>query len=129
LPFWQTTVVVLPGGTTTVVFCGGGFGFELLMQPANKPAATMAPNNTFICSLLYFGVSISQGAVSVDTGNLGSGARRMRLSSQSYGPRPRPTAGGPGRGHSSLTGRAWPLAPDIEYFFSPMRIESKNSSS
>ena len=36
-----------PGGTTTVVFCGGG-GLELLMQPASNPVATMALNNTFI---------------------------------------------------------------------------------
>jgi hypothetical protein len=41
-------VVLDPGGTTTVVFCGGGFGFELLMQPANNPAATMALTNIFI---------------------------------------------------------------------------------
>jgi hypothetical protein len=40
--------VVEPDGTTTVVFCGGG-GFELLMQPASNPAATMALINTFIC--------------------------------------------------------------------------------
>jgi hypothetical protein len=51
LPFWQTTVVVEPGGTTTVVFAGGG-GLELLMQPANKPAATSAPNNAFMIDLL-----------------------------------------------------------------------------
>jgi hypothetical protein len=47
LPFWQTTVVVDPCGTTTVVFCGGG-GLELLMQPANNPAARMALNKAFI---------------------------------------------------------------------------------
>ncbi len=47
LPFWHTTVVVELGGTTTVVFCGGG-GLELLMQPANKPAASVAVNNAFI---------------------------------------------------------------------------------
>jgi DNA repair photolyase len=47
LPFWHTTVVVLPGGTTTVVFWGGA-GLELLMHPANIPAAIIALNNTFI---------------------------------------------------------------------------------
>jgi hypothetical protein len=39
--------VAEPGGTTTVVFCGGG-GLELLMQPANNPAATIALSNTFM---------------------------------------------------------------------------------
>jgi hypothetical protein len=47
LPFWHTTVVVLPGGTTTVVFAGGS-GLELLMHPANIPAAIIALSNTFI---------------------------------------------------------------------------------
>jgi hypothetical protein len=47
LPFWQTTVVVLPCGTTTVVFAGG-FGLELLMQPAKKPAAIRALNKAFM---------------------------------------------------------------------------------
>ncbi len=42
LPFWQTTVVPeLPGGTTTVVFSGGG-GLELLMQPASRDAVSNA---------------------------------------------------------------------------------------
>ncbi len=39
MPFWQTTVVELFAGTTTVVFAGGD-GLELLMQPLKKPAAT-----------------------------------------------------------------------------------------
>jgi len=48
LPFWHTTVVVLPGGTTTVVFCGAG-GLELLMHPDNiTPAAIIALSNSFI---------------------------------------------------------------------------------
>jgi hypothetical protein len=47
LPFWQTTVVPLPGGTTTVVFAGGG-GLELLMQPAKNIPATIALSNAFI---------------------------------------------------------------------------------
>jgi hypothetical protein len=47
LPLLQTTVVVPPGGTTTVVFAGGG-GLELLMHPANIPAAIIALSNTFI---------------------------------------------------------------------------------
>jgi hypothetical protein len=52
LPFWHTTVVVEPCGTTTVVFCGGG-GFELLMHPASNPAAAMALNNIFIVDSWY----------------------------------------------------------------------------
>jgi hypothetical protein len=47
LPFWHTTVVVPPGGTTTVVFAGGA-GLELLMHPANIPAAITALSNIFI---------------------------------------------------------------------------------
>jgi hypothetical protein len=38
---------VLPGGTTTVVFSGGG-GLELLMQPASNPAAIIALTNAFM---------------------------------------------------------------------------------
>jgi hypothetical protein len=53
LPLLQTTVVVLPGGTTTVVFAGGG-GLELLMHPANIPAAIMTLSNTFIVISCYF---------------------------------------------------------------------------
>jgi hypothetical protein len=50
LPFEHTTVVVLPGGTTTVVFCGAG-GLELLMHPDNiTAAAIIALSNTFIVS-------------------------------------------------------------------------------
>lgn len=47
LPFSQTTVLVLPGGTTTVVLAGGA-GLELLMHPANTPAAIIALRKTFI---------------------------------------------------------------------------------
>jgi hypothetical protein len=47
LPFWHTTVVVLPCGTTTVVLAGGD-GLLLLIQPANSPAAHIALNKTFM---------------------------------------------------------------------------------
>ena len=47
MPLLQTTVVVPQGGTTTVVFAGSG-GLELLMHPANIPAAIIALSNTFI---------------------------------------------------------------------------------
>jgi hypothetical protein len=63
LPFWHTTVVVLPGGTTTVVFCGG-LGLELLMQPANNPAATMALNNTFIVDSVFWHGDIARPILS-----------------------------------------------------------------
>ena len=67
MPLWQTTVVVEPCGTTTVVFCGGG-GLELLMHPASNPAAAMALNSAFIidsctacCALELWRVSASRG--------------------------------------------------------------------
>jgi hypothetical protein len=49
-------VVELLGGTTTVVFAGGG-GFELLMQPLSIPAAVSAPapisaHNEFLVVIL-----------------------------------------------------------------------------
>jgi hypothetical protein len=47
LPFWHTTVVPLPWGTTTVVLAGGG-GLELLMQPASNPMANTALTSTFM---------------------------------------------------------------------------------
>jgi len=37
VPSWQTTVVPELGGTTTVVFAGGG-GLELEMQPVSRDA-------------------------------------------------------------------------------------------
>jgi hypothetical protein len=59
VPSWQTTVVVLLGGTTTVVFAGaldgtttvvfaGGFGSLLLMQPESSAAATKKQDAIFI---------------------------------------------------------------------------------
>jgi hypothetical protein len=45
--------VLLPGGTTTVVFWGGG-GLELEMQPASNPAATIALSNIFIVDSCAF---------------------------------------------------------------------------
>lgn len=59
----QTTVVVLPAGTTTVVFAGSG-GLELLMHPANIPAAIIALSNTFIvdsCSSMTAAIVIGAG--------------------------------------------------------------------
>jgi hypothetical protein len=55
-------VVPLLGGTTTVVFCGGG-GLELLMHPLNSPAvinpaAIVALNRYFIICLLCFATTI-----------------------------------------------------------------------
>jgi hypothetical protein len=63
LPLLHTTVVVLPGGTTTVVFAGSG-GLELLMHPANIPAAIIALSNTFIvdsCSSIIARIVIGTG--------------------------------------------------------------------
>jgi hypothetical protein len=56
-------VVVLPGGTTTVVFAGGS-GLELLMHPANIPAAIIALSNTFIvdsCASIAASIVIGHG--------------------------------------------------------------------
>jgi hypothetical protein len=50
LPSWQTTVVVEPGGTTTVVF-SGGFGLPLLMQPHSIAEASTSVDRIFICFL------------------------------------------------------------------------------
>ncbi len=47
MPSWQTTVVVLELGTTTVVFAGGG-GLELLMHPASKHALNSKLDMIFI---------------------------------------------------------------------------------
>lgn len=47
LPSWQTTVVVEPGGTTTVVFAGG-FGLPLLMQPQSIAEANTSADRIFI---------------------------------------------------------------------------------
>jgi hypothetical protein len=63
LPLLQTTVVVLPGGTTTVVFAGGD-GLELLMHPANIPAAIIALSNTFMvnsCASISTSIVIGTG--------------------------------------------------------------------
>lgn len=50
MPLLQPTVVPAAGGCTGVV--GGGFGFELLMQPTKKPAAHIAANNILMHPLL-----------------------------------------------------------------------------
>lgn len=47
LPSWQTTVVVEPGGTTTVVFAGG-LGLPLLMQPQSIAEAKTSADRIFI---------------------------------------------------------------------------------
>jgi hypothetical protein len=54
LPSWQITVVVEPGGTTTVVFAGG-FGLPLLMQPQSIAEATTSADRIFIGSPVFDG--------------------------------------------------------------------------
>jgi hypothetical protein len=53
LPSWQTTVVVEPGGTITVVFAGG-FGLPLLMQPHSIAEATTSADRIFIVPSTMF---------------------------------------------------------------------------
>jgi hypothetical protein len=53
LPSWQTTVVVEPAGTTTVVFAGG-FGLPLLMQPHSIAEAITSADRIFIVSSTVF---------------------------------------------------------------------------
>jgi hypothetical protein len=53
VPSWQTTVVVEPGGTTTVVFAGG-LGLPLLMQPHSIAEATTSADRIFIVSSTVF---------------------------------------------------------------------------
>ncbi len=54
LPSWQTTVVVEPGGTTTVVFAGG-FGLPLLMQPQSIADANTSADRIFIFPPVFDG--------------------------------------------------------------------------
>jgi hypothetical protein len=58
VPSWQITVVLEPGGTTTVVF-SGGFGLPLLMQPQSIAEATTSADRIFIC--LLHGVRLRLG--------------------------------------------------------------------
>jgi hypothetical protein len=66
-------VVVEPGGTTTVVFAGGG-GLELLMHPAKSPVAIMALSKAFIVDSCT-SRSISYRSLDLDSlGGLAAGA-------------------------------------------------------
>lgn len=79
MPLLQTTVVVLPGGTTTVVFAGGA-GLELLMHPANIPAAIIKLINAFIDD----SCAQSLGAFSGARVRQGSGQLRVAVSPGAY---------------------------------------------
>lgn len=52
VPSWQTTVVVDPGGTTTVVLAGG-FGLPLLMQPHSITETIANADRIFIISPVF----------------------------------------------------------------------------